>query len=48
MLEREKDEATRSVISILLASERAMLVFASRHRNGGRDLDAKQGLGAEG
>jgi hypothetical protein len=47
MLECEKDEATRSAISSLLASERAMLVFDSRHR-GGLDLDAKQGLGADG
>jgi hypothetical protein len=45
MLEFEKDKVARSAISILLASERAMLVFDSRHRNGGFDLDSKQRWG---
>ena len=37
MLKCEKDEAARSAVSSLLASERAVLVFDSRDR-GGLDL----------
>jgi hypothetical protein len=48
MRECKKDDAMKSAVSNMLASEKAVLIFDSRRRNCGLDLDAKQGLGANG